>query len=436
MKPGRVRTRRTDIPVPAGVRVAAAGWRRDAAPAIRDLWRRHGTAVLLAAIASMMAVALWRLGNELPRLLWETGGLGAFDLQLRHQEVQRWFSGLTVYGPVQRGDYPPASYAILWPLLGWLDIPAARALWAATTVASMAWLARIAARESTSSYRLHVLLMMLLPFSTYAASAAIRVGQVGNHVIPMLVAGLLLLHRGRGRWWEDAFAAGLLIPALVKPILTVPFFWLACFVPGRLRPIILVSVGYMLVTLFAASFQAGDPASILLGWLGERPQALQGHANIHKWLALAGLRDWMIPATAAILLALGVWVHRFREADVWILLGVSALVARFFVHHRLYDDMLVLLPMITLFRIAHMGPREGGGDVAAGLLFAAMWLTLHAPASLLQYPAPVSTFMEAGQTGVWLVALVFLLYRARRAPVARQCDPNPEAECLAVSRTD
>jgi hypothetical protein len=360
----------------------------------------------------MVAAAAWRLTNELPRLLAGPGG--AFDLQLRHREVQRWFSGEVIYGPIRRGDYPPASYVILWPLLGWLSLQGARILWAVTSLAGLAWLAFLAVRESGARSRPQVLLLALLPFSVYASSATLAMGQIINHTLPLLLAGLLLLRRSPGRWRDDLPAAGLLLAALVKPPIVVPFFWLVCFVPGRLRPILLVCGGYAALTMIAAAFQNGPLSVTLFGWLGETPQVLAGHTNFHKWLALAGLRTFMLPVSVTILAGLAWWVHRYRCIDYWILLGVCALVAQFWIHHRLYDHLLLVVPMVTLFRIARQGPTPDGSDLMAGALFALTWFTVHAPASLLGEAPPLGTLMEAGQTVIWLAVLAFLLHRARR----------------------
>jgi hypothetical protein len=382
-------------------------WRAQLAPALRAWWHDHDRSILLFAVACVVLAAVWRLGNEVPRLLWEVGGYGAFDLRLRHHEVHTWFAGGEVYGEVGRGDYPPASYVILWPLVGWLELAHARVLWALATIASLAWFALIAVRAGEPTTRPQVLLLALLPFSTYAASAAIRVGQIGNLVLPLLLSGLLLLHQQRGRWWEDLLAGAMLLPTLVKVTLTAPFFWLVCFVPGRARPIVLVTLGYIALTIFAISFQEGELRTVLLGWTSEPPQVLTGHANVHKWLAAAGAEAWALPASIVILFGFAAWVYRHRRADFWILAGVAALVARLFIHHRLYDDMLILVPMITLFRLARGGPDRAGSDVAAGVLFAATWVTLLAPASFLTVPY-LSVLMDAGQSAVWLAALAFL----------------------------
>jgi hypothetical protein len=384
----------------------------EAAERAREWWGRHGELVLFWAVACMLVAALWRLGNGLPELLLDPDG--ALDLRLRHREVHRWFAGLPVYGRVERGDYPPASYVILWPFLGWLALEPARWLWGLTSVAALGWLAFLFVRESRATGSLQALLVGLLPFSVYASVAALSLGQVTNHTLPMLLGGLLVLQRGPGRWGEDLLASGLLLAALMKPTLSAPFYWLVAFVPGRLRPLVLVFLGYATLTLFAVSFQDGPLLATLQGWVVEKPQALHGHANIHKLLAVAGLEAWMLPVSAGILLWLGWWVFRHRRGDYWILLGVSAMVSQLWIHHRLYDHALVLVSMITLFRLARPGPKPDGSDVVAGVLFALTWLTMHAPGSVLGSGGVRSAVMQSGQVLVWLAVLVFLLYLAPR----------------------
>ena len=69
---------------------------------------------------------------------------------------------------------------------------------------------------------------------------------------------------------------------------------------------------------------------------------------------LAGLRllKWQTPASLLVLFLLGCWTLRHRAGDVGLIFGVTAIVARFWTYHRVYDDLLILLPMVALFPIA------------------------------------------------------------------------------------
>jgi len=90
-------------------------------------------------------------------------------------------------------------------------------------------------------------------------------------------------------------------------------------------------------------------------------------------------------------------------------MGVTAYVARFWTYHRWYDDALILLPMVTLFRIAKRGPSGHVDDVIAGTLLGVTLLLMLAPGGLFLLPAPWNTVYVWGQVIVWIVTLVFLL---------------------------
>jgi len=108
-------------------------------------WRgSRGTFLLRAAIGLMAIAALFWLGYQFWRLLGDPSPRGAIDLKQRYEEVQLWFSGKPVYGIPEMGTYPPATYTLLWPFLGWLTITQARWLWAATTILALGWFIRIA----------------------------------------------------------------------------------------------------------------------------------------------------------------------------------------------------------------------------------------------------------------------------------------------------
>ena len=86
------------------------------------------------AIAALvwLAYQFWRLLlGDAP--IWPTSPSGAIDLKLMHQLVHEWFAGRRVYGELKTAVYPPATYVLLWPLVGWLDVGPARWLWGLTS---------------------------------------------------------------------------------------------------------------------------------------------------------------------------------------------------------------------------------------------------------------------------------------------------------------
>src|SRR4051812_321838 len=101
---------------------------------------RHSRSIRIAAILVMFIPAARRMRYELLRLLTSSKRGGAIDLRQRYAEVHHWFAGEPVYSQLKTAVYPPASYAILWPLVGWSSLPVARWFWAVTSVLAVLWL--------------------------------------------------------------------------------------------------------------------------------------------------------------------------------------------------------------------------------------------------------------------------------------------------------
>jgi uncharacterized membrane protein YbaN (DUF454 family) len=115
---------------------------------------------------------------------------------------------------------------------------------------------------------------------------------------------------------------------------------------------------------------------------------------------------------------LGVWTWRHRRADPWLLMSAAAFAARFWTYHGWYDDLLLLIPMIALFRLAKQGTTDGQ-KVWAGSLLAAMVCSTLAPGGLYLFPPPWNKFYVAAQVVVWFTACVFLLRETKRLPIGQ-----------------
>ena len=165
------------------------------------------------------------------------------------------------------------------------------------------------------------------------------------------------------------------------------------------------------------SFQDSSLSTLLRELLAQPSLGQRGEANLQAWLANLGLKQWAFPAAALLLATLGVWTYLHRHADFWLLVGVTALAARLWTYHRWYDDLLILLPMVALFRIAKTGASDGS-DILAGVLLAITVLAMLAPGGLFLFPSPWNTIYLAGQVVVWFAVLFFLVDRAGREKYA------------------
>jgi len=393
-----------------------------AAERARRWWSSHDRAVLAAAVCLMAVVAAVWLTYETYRLLWQPehiGALqvhtGAIDFKLRFHDVTLWFAGDPIYETCATAIYPPATMALLWPLLGWLAREWAMWLWAVVMALGLGCLSLTAVRGSGARTALEKAFVALIPLSMYAAGATVGNGQMMLHVLPALMAGVLLATRSSGGASRDLLAAGLILFGLAKPTVAAPFFWIVLLVPASRLPALGAAAGYGGLTVLASAWQEGGVLAILVRWAEKVTTFSQAEgaevsvANLAAWFDMVGLGGWNSTALIVLLALLGLWTWRRRKADVWVLLGVAGLFARFWTYHRWYDDLLVLPALVCLFRLAKVGPRDGGTDVIAGVLLAVSLPFLLAPGGQYLLPSPWVDVYLILQTVTWLATLVFLV---------------------------
>jgi Glycosyltransferase family 87 len=387
---------------------------RASADRFDEWWGAHHRAVLTLAIGVMTVAAIVWLVYEFWRLLFQGGEWGAVDLRLIQGWVNAWFSPAP---PI--GLFPPATYPMLWPLMGWLPFDAARWLWAATTVAALSWLCSLTVRHSLAHTAQERAVAALMPLAIAPTGAAIGNGQLVVHIMPVLLTAVLRCSQHDGRAWRDAMAAACMLLALVKPTIAAPFFWIFLFAGRSPRPAFLVILGYTLLTWFAVTFKDDSIVAVVSGWMSRSAAAaaLPGEgnvSNVNVWLAAIGRREWAPSVSMLLLVAFGLWTHRHRRTDLWLLLGVAGYVSRLWTYHRWYEDLLVLPAMIVLFRLTKLEASAPGTSPTAGLLLALTLLFMLAPGGLFTLPPPLDTVYVAAQLVVWLLGLAFLVACAER----------------------
>jgi hypothetical protein len=253
-------------------------------------------------------------------------------------------------------------------------------------------------------------MVALLVVACYPAAITIGNGQITFYVLLAAVAGVLLVLREPPGADRDSLATVLFLFALVKPNLTLPFFWVIAFKRGWVRPAVVAVVAYLAATAVSIALH-GSGLDVLpelwARWFerGGRSSAYTGYGNIHVWLGALGMRDLMFPASGLVFVLHGVWSWRHRRADTWVLIGIAAIVARLWAYHRIYDDLLMIFPLIALYRLA----RSDDPVTGARPLFGLAAVSLATPITMLVEHA--SWVLVA----VWLAQLVFLIECARRS---------------------
>lgn len=383
------------------------------------LFRRWFLWGFYALIALLAYIAVARLSFVSQRLIDGQ----ALDFTSRYIAVQQWFSGESFYSQ-RSSTYPPASYLLLWPLLGWLSLETASRVWGVICVLSLAWLAKLFVGYQpirSPSQRWFLVAVML---AMTATSAALWLGQFVPVLLALITASILLIHPPHGEkvGWKREFAAGILMAfALVKPSVSLPFLWLLLWSPARLRLGISVVLGYVVFTFISLWFQKNGLQEVV-GWAEtvnrNGAQLSEGYANLRVWLASVGLKSWSHPAALLVFLWLGFWSYLYRRADIWLRLGVTALVARLWTYHNSYDDLLLILPLLVLLQIGNepvSSTRFWNETRQAQCLFVVLVLLLLLLPHWL-FADSLSGFALRGLSGLTMIlALAFLLNFARKS---------------------
>lgn len=394
---------------------------------VSKLWVRWQTSVLWILIAGMAAKAVLRISYGLTCLLFLKGTKPAVDLAQRYNEIQLWFAGGDVYTQLEEGGvYPPASHVILWPFLNYSSWTLIRYLWAITSVAALIWLVYLLVKASQASNVQEKVLIALISLSAYATNINFINGQLTIHILAFLVAALTLIKTnkkkltlGKSSLWAGFFLA----VALVKPTVTLPFFFIPLFVSQGLLIAIVAVVIYTIFALIATAFQNASIVTLHLDWL-ERGKLgtevsstansnnLAGYGDIHSFLASRDISDFNFESSMIILVIFAVWLYFHRYVDLWILIGVAALVSRFWAYHRIYDDLVIILPMVTLFRLTKQTNVDQINRIASGIMLAIAIFSTFLLDRLLLFNPPKNSLFAHSQIVVWLLMLGFMIFQA------------------------
>ncbi|MCC6712264.1 MAG: hypothetical protein IT344_02780 [Candidatus Dadabacteria bacterium] len=379
---------------------------------------RNREKLLTAAIWFLVVLGAPRLFYQTWRLLFKDGGNGANDLRLLRRWVGRWFEGDPFHGYI----ILPATFPTLWPITGWLPLQATKWLWLVLYVIAFWAFVRILKSGACVRNGRETALLALFVLTIYPTGVTIGNGQMTLLLLPAVVGALMISGQGGLTPWRRAAAVALLIFSSSKLPVTAPFFLILIITLKDFRTMTIVGVCYLLLTFFALHFRDVGVAQFAYSWTKEAPGAatVGGHGNIYHLLGPLGNRNMLLPASGAMLAALAVWLYKFRKTDFWVQVGVAAMVARLWTYHRLYDDLLIILPIAAMLRLLRNGELTGNERGAAAVIFAVSVVTFLVPGFFLQFPHPWGALFQTGQMIVWLSLLAFLLRYAYRSEKKKQ----------------
>ncbi len=427
--------------------------------------------LLNLSIAILAFLAFLKISDEFYRLVLSDSRNAAIDLKIVKRGINLWFSNRPIVAELHSSVYPPPSYAMLWPFIGWIDFSTARVVIAISFIPSLILTAYLFLKNSLAKNKEELFLAVSIPLSMNAVGVTIGNGQLSLHALLLFVFAILLLKQKEVSFAKEILISIMILISLIKPSITAPFLWILLIVYPNRRIIILTIFSYALLTFAAFYFRGTDLqgitpvvfATLLFLWIlfivypnrriiiltifsyalltfaafYYREPNLQevtsvvsdilnnirwativgnskgGYANLHSLLAYLGLEELNLIAPCIFFIIFGLWVYLNKKADIWLLLAVTAIFSRLWMYHRVYDNILLIVPMITLFRFIKLEHLNIGIKQISLILFIITTVSMIAPASL-QLLAPWSYFFEWGHTIVFFVLLFWFLYLIRR----------------------
>lgn len=419
-----------------------------------------GPQILFWAIVVFTLAILSGFPYEFYRLLASSDELAAIDLIQRYEEVQTWFSGAYVYELLDSAVYPPASYLMMWPFMGFTSWELTRWIWALTSIFLTAFLTK----ELLKSHSVHKfserIFWGLFICAHYSTGITIGNGQLTNHIMAALAAALIFLKREETSWKQSLFVGFFAALSLIKPTVSVPFMWMILFVSKNIYPALFTGLIYTLSALFSSLFQQGGLFQLHLDWLSlgvsgaawsstasssegaldtltqfsnaivdsqSNPRDFLlgdiGYGDIHSILGAFDGSHWALPSSLILLFVLGLWIYLHRNCSVWTLMGTAAIFSRIWTYHRVYDDMLIIFAIFAIVSILQQRTYPNLFKVGKRLLFVLVIASL-VPSSLRLLPFPLDLIFKLGQLSLWMLTLLYLLYSAHIEKRLLQANSN------------
>jgi hypothetical protein len=419
-----------------------------------EMYLKKSPLYFFLGVAILIAALLFRFPYEFHRLLFSTSNLAAIDLIQRYNEVQFWFAGESVYSLMESAVYPPASYLIMWPFIGFASWTIAKWMWAVSSIILLVFIIRVLLRENTIDNPRQQILWTFFIAAHYATGTTIGNGQLTIHIMAAILGSIVLLSTPQHSWSGYLLIGFFAALSLVKPTTAVPFMWLILWVPGNIYPALATTAIYGALALISSSWQSTGILQLHLDWFalgtkgatwGSKSMELStipssiplsiplsipssipstfsseslssslrgdvGYGDIHSLLGALGMNDWAIFASLTLLAFIGIWSYFHRHCNIWILLGVTAIVSRIWAYHRVYDDMIIIFAIFGVIATLklEMNSNQRFGNLLLKMLVVASLI----PASLRLLPTPLDLFFKFGQLSLWMVTLFWLVHAA------------------------
>jgi hypothetical protein len=308
--------------------------------------------------------------------------------------------------------HPPWAY-ISGVLFFWPDWPIQRWYFAALNLVAIATLAGWAFRMGRPYGRGAGAFLAAAALALGGMATTLEVGQYGV-LVTALLAGALFFEAS-----DDAVFCGLCVGlSLAKPTLGGPFL-LALLLTRRYRAFAVTSV-YLLLACSAVWADTRTSPAEMLGQLLAVGAVIgqDGTVGLTDLLLRIGLdpRLATLGGMVVVLLPAAVAMYRAPGRSLPLAFAIAAVASRLWTYHRSYDNVMLVLLLVPLGRVALGRPESR----LVWLAFLATGLTLWIPARVSDLP-----LIQVVQIAVWLFSVAVLFVQPQRDTATLPPAPQP-----------
>lgn len=263
-------------------------------------------------------------------------------------------------------QYPASSLAFLWPVAA-LPWNLAKIVWAGIAVGCSLAASYVLNRRYLGGERLTTMCLASTLLASVPARAAIGNGQSSLLAFAAIVLAMDQADRHRHR------SAVLLAISWIKYHLTFPLT-LALLYRGQWRIVLEAMLIHVCLLLLLSAWLPRDPVELLLAPLSFiGPQVTEGFIDVFAVLGRFGVSGvWASLCSVGLLLGVSAIVARQRDAsNELVVLSVLSILACVWVYHRIYDLVVLLIPLCYVVA-SYNHHHAVGGSKSRGAL---AWLS-------------------------------------------------------------
>lgn len=318
--------------------------------------------------------------------------------------------GLGQEAPMLPSGYPPWGFTASFLFIPPASLPVTQLTFACICLAGLGlavWYAYVLGRRWSVASGL---LMAAAVFAMFGNASTLRLGQYGLILNAFLLLSLWLSEKKHRVWSGVTMAI-----VAIKPnysLLQVA----AIFARGQWLSVAVVAVVCALASIAPWLLTGVNPIEMVLQMLRQSGNVTFGDTG------LLGLARLLLPnslATAALgitgLFATLALSWFYRGSSILVVSSIAAVIGRLCFYHRQYDNVMLMIPLLTLGLLA-LTIRRGWAWGVFAVYGASLWLPIPLPA----YTPPVVALLCC----IWIAGCVVICWQAKHVPTLGEAAPQ------------